>query len=238
VLEILTDASVWQPVLSTASPVTTVTPPPPLTLVVGTGVFAVVLVTLLWPVVGHLVTFAHEGGHALMAVALGSRVRVRLHADRTGVTEYTRPLVQLPVTAAGYVAPSGFGVLGAVAVARGSGAEVLVGSVVLLGLLLLVTRNWFGWFALLTTAAAQGVVVAAGSPDVRVAVACVEVWLLLVGGLVHVARHGTHGVDFATLRVLTWVVPAAVWAVVALATAVLALVYGGLLMVGAVPPPG
>ncbi len=232
--EVLTDAWVWQPVLPTAAPATA----PPLTLVIGAGALAVVLVTLLWPVVGHLVTFAHEGGHAFVAVLLGSRVRVRLHADRTGVTEYTRPLVQLPVTAAGYVAPSGFGVLGAVAVARGRGEEVLVASLVLLGLLLLVTKNWFGRFALLLTVAAQVVVLVAGSPDVRVVAACVEVWLLLVGGLVHVADHGAHGVDFATLRVLTWVVPAAVWALAALATAVLALVYGGLLMLGVVPPPG
>ncbi len=234
-LEVLADGSGWVPVLTPPAPAP---PAPPLALVIGAGALAVVLVALLWPVVGHVVTFAHEGGHALMAVALGSRVSVRLHADRTGVTEYTRPLLQLPVTAAGYVAPSGFGVLGAVVVARGRGAEVLIGSIVLLGLLLLVTRNWFGRFALLLTAAALLVVLMAGSPDVIVAAACVEVWLLLVGGLVHVARHGAHGVDFATLRVLTWVVPAAVWAMIALATAVGALLYGGLLMVGAVPPPG
>jgi hypothetical protein len=217
----------------------TVDAPPPAAVVVGAGMLAVVLVALLWSVVGHVVTFAHEGGHALMAVLLGSRVSgVRLHADRTGVTEYTQPLLRLPVTAAGYVAPSAFGVLGAALVARGRGEAVLGGSVVLLALLLLVTRNWFGRFAVLLTGGALFAALQRGSPDVRVITACVEVWLLLVGGLVHVLRDGAHGVDFGTLRGLTWLVPAAAWAALAAVTAAAALVYGALLLLGAVPPPG
>lgn len=213
--------------------------PPSLAVVIGTGVLVVVLVVLLWSVVGHLVTFAHEGGHALMAVLLGSRIAgVRLHADRTGVTEYTKPLLRLPVTAAGYLAPSAFGIVGAALVARGRAEAVLWGSLVLLGLLLLVTVNWFGRFAVLLTGVALFGTLQRGSPDVRVLVACVEVWLLLVGGLVHVLQDGRRGVDFGTLRSLTWIVPAALWAAVATLAAAGALGYGGLLLLGAVRGPG
>lgn len=205
---------------------------------VGAGAVAVVLVLLLWSVVGHVVTFAHEGSHALMAILMGSRVSgVRLHADRTGVTEYSAPLLRLPVTAAGYVGPSAFGVLGAVLLARGQGEAVLGVSLVLLAMLLLATTNWFGRLALLLTGAGLFLTLQRGSPGVQVLVACVWVWLLLVGGLVHVVEHGRHGVDFATLRRLTWIVPASLWALLTTAAAVLALLYGGMLLLGATPPP-
>jgi hypothetical protein len=60
----------------------------------------------------------------------------------------------------------------------------------------------------------------------------VLVWLLLVGGLVHVLQHGARGSDFQALRRATWIVPAAVWAALAAVAAGAALVYGGMLLLG------
>ena len=213
--------------------------PPSLAVVLAAGAVAVVLVLLLWSVVGHVVTFAHEGGHALAAVLMGSRVHgVRLNRDRTGLTEYSAPLFGLPVTAAGYVAPSGFGVAGAALLARGRGEVVLWVSVALLAVLLLATRNWFGRLAVAVTGAALVLTLQRGTPDEHVLVACVWVWLLLVGGLVHVLRHGAKGSDFHALRRATWIVPATVWAALATTAAAVALVYGGMLLLGAAAPPG
>lgn len=210
--------------------------PPSATVVLAAGGLAVALVLLLWPVVGHVVTFAHEGGHALVAVLLGARVTgVRLHADRTGVTESTKALLELPVTLAGYVAPSAFGVLGAVLLVRGRADVVLLASLVLLVLLLVATRNWFGRLAVAVTGGLLLLTLLRGSADVRTLVACVWVWLLLVGGLVHVLQHGARGADFHALRRATWIVPAALWAALAVAASGLALLYGGLLLVGVAP---
>jgi len=213
--------------------------PPSALVVVATGALATVLVLVLWSVVGHVVTFAHEGGHALAAVLLGARVNgVTLNADRTGATESTKAVFQLPVTLAGYVAPSAFGVLGAVLLVRGQADLVLWVSLVLLVLLVIVTVNWFGRGAVAVTGILLLLTLQRGTPDVRVLVACVWVWLLLVGGLVHVLQHGRRGSDFIELRRATWIVPAALWAALATAATGGALVYGGLLLVGVMPPPG
>ncbi|HXF21938.1 MAG TPA: M50 family metallopeptidase, partial [Streptosporangiaceae bacterium] len=52
--------------------VITAGPPPSLVLVVATGLAALVLVgsRRLWPLTRTVVTIAHEGGHALVALAV------------------------------------------------------------------------------------------------------------------------------------------------------------------------
>ena len=63
--------------------------PPSHLLIVGTGLLAAVLVASrrAWPVARTVVTIAHEGGHALAAVATGRRLHgVRVLHTSAGVT--------------------------------------------------------------------------------------------------------------------------------------------------------
>ena len=78
---------------------------------------AVVLVPLSWRMTRTVVTIAHEGGHALVAVLVGRGLTgIRLHADTSGVTHSTGagrgPGVVL-MFLAGYVAPPLLGLGGA-----------------------------------------------------------------------------------------------------------------------------
>jgi hypothetical protein len=211
---------------------------PSITTVLVGGVIAVVLVLGVWSLVGHVITIAHEGAHAVAAVLLGGRItEVRLNRDLTGSTRWANAVLQLPVAAAGYLGPSAFGLVGSVLIVHGRSDAVLWISLVLLGLLLLSTANWFGRFAVVLTGAALFLTLQQGSAGVRVVVACAWVWLLLIGGLLHVWNHRHGGADFADLRRMTFVVPPFVWAGFALLVASFALVVGGAWLVGAATPP-
>jgi hypothetical protein len=214
------------------------TAPPSVTVVSVAGAIAAVLVLGLWSVTGHIITIAHEGAHAATAVLLGGKVtEVRLHRDRTGSTTSARALLALPVAAAGYLGPSAFGLLGSGLIVHGRPDVVLWISLALLGLLLVTTANWFGRFVVIITAALLFVTLHEGSPTVRLLVACAWVWVLLIGGLLHVWRHRRGGVDFAIMHSITGVVPAFFWAGLALAVTAAALVTGGAWLVGAATPP-
>ena len=69
--------------------VITAEPLPPRLLVLGTAVAALILVgwRRAWPVSRTVVTIAHEGGHALVALAVGRRLDgVRVHRSTAGLT--------------------------------------------------------------------------------------------------------------------------------------------------------
>jgi hypothetical protein len=212
--------------------------PPSLPMVVATGIVATLLASGLWSLFGHVITVAHEGAHALTGVALGGRIRqVRLNPDRTGSTDSAGAVLRLPVTAAGYVGPSAFGLAGSAFLTRGHADAVLWVSLVLLGLLFLSPLNLFGRFIVVILGAALFLTLQHGSLDVRTVVACTWVWLLLIGGLVHVWKHRAAGSDFVRMRELTHVVPTVAWAGLSVIAASAALLAGGAWLVGAATPP-
>jgi len=62
---------------------------PPLALVIATAVVALVAVWAypVWRVARHVVTIAHEGGHALAALVSGRRLTgIWLQSDTSGLT--------------------------------------------------------------------------------------------------------------------------------------------------------
>jgi len=208
------------------------------TAAIAGGVIAAVLAFGLWSFSGHVITIAHEGGHAVAALLLGGRIlQVRLNPDRSGSTASSAALLQLPVTFAGYVGPSAFGLVGCLLLVHGRADAVLWVSLVLLALLLLTTANWFGRFVLVVVGAALVATLLRGSPDTRVLIACAWVWLLLIGGVLHVWDHRRGGADFAAMRAMTTLVPAGVWAWITVLTSVAALLLGGAWLLGAAAPP-
>jgi Peptidase M50B-like len=166
-----------------------VQPLPPAWLVAATGLLALaaVLPRRTWLISRNVVTLAHEGGHALVALATGRRLDgVRLHPSTAGVTisagkPYGAGVVL--TTAAGYTAPPLLGLGAAALLAAGHPIAMLLISLVLLAGLTLWMRNGYGLVAVL----AAGLVVLAvcwlATPLVQAAFAYAATWFLLLGAV-------------------------------------------------------
>ncbi len=139
-----------------------------------------------WRRTRHLVTIAHEGAHGVAALLSGRRLSgIRLHSDTSGLTvSRGRPTGpgMVATAFAGYVGPSLLGLVAAVVVARGYAIGALWVALLLLTLLLLQIRNFFGLYAVLLAGAAVFAVSWWGTEEVRVATAYVATCFLLLAG--------------------------------------------------------
>lgn len=162
-------------------------PPPWLVLVAAAAALLVVLTHATWRLARHAITIAHEGGHALVAVLTGRRLRgIKVHSDTSGLTlSAGRPTGFGMVLSlfAGYVTPSLLGLAGAVLLAKGRITLLLWVAVLLLFAMLVMTRNAYGVLSVLAT---TGVVFAVSwftPPEAQAAFAYAGVWFLLLGGV-------------------------------------------------------
>ncbi|MCW0212755.1 MAG: M50 family metallopeptidase [Pseudonocardia sp.] len=147
----------------------------------------VVLVPLTWRTTRTVVTIAHEGGHALVAVLVGRGLTgIRLHADTSGVTHSTgagRGPGVVMMFLAGYVAPPLLGLGGAALVATDNTRALLWVALALLVATLIQIRNAFGAFAVIVTGGVLGLVAVWAPPEVRAGFAAALCWFLLFGGV-------------------------------------------------------
>jgi len=148
---------------------------------------AVVGWTASWRVARGVVTIAHEGGHALVAVLSGRGLTgIRLHADTSGVTGSTGRAGGLGLVltfVAGYPAPAALGLAGALLVATDRSAASLWLVVVLLVATLVQVRNAYGVLSVLATGAVVGAVAWWGDAVLQGAFAAALSWFLLFGAL-------------------------------------------------------
>ena len=152
---------------------------------------AVVLLTLaippVWSIARHVVTIAHEAGHAAVATLLGRKVRgIRLHSDTSGLTTHYGSVKRLPLALtsfAGYPAPAVLGLGAAALLGAGYANALLWITVVVLVLVLVQIRNFFGFFVMLVTIGAFGWLAWTGPDPLRVGVAYGLAWLLLLGSV-------------------------------------------------------
>lgn len=195
---------------------------PPVWLVAASGLLAVaaVLPRRVWLVSRNVVTIAHEGGHALLALATGRRLAgVRLHASTAGETlsagKPTGPGMML-TTAAGYPAPSALGLGGAALLASGHPIAMLLISLVLLAGMTLAMRNGYGVAAVAIACLSVLAVCWLASPLVQAAFAYCATWFLLLGAvrpvfeLQRTRRRGVRATDADDLARLTGV-PGIIW---------------------------
>jgi hypothetical protein len=164
-------------------------PPPPAPLVVitaGLALFAVAA-RLPWRISRHVITIAHEGGHALAALVTGRKLRgIRLHSDTSGLTlSAGRPsgLGMVITLFAGYVTPSLLGLGGAWLLSGHRVTLVLWLAVVSLLAMLTMVRNLFGILSIVVTATVVLAVSRFTPPEVQAAFAYSGVWFLLIGGV-------------------------------------------------------
>jgi hypothetical protein len=221
------------------SAATTPVPPPASAVVLSMSLVALIVVvfTPVWRVARHVVTIAHEGAHALAALLTGRRLSgIRLHSDTSGLTvSYGKPRGFGMVLTAfmGYVGPGLVG-LGAAALLRaGYAVGLLWLLVLLLTLMLLQIRNWFGLWSVLVSGVALVVVSWAATAPVQGAVAYAVTWFLLLGAIRPVlelqisrSRGKARQSDADMLARLTGI-PGLVWVGVFLLVTVGAAVLGG-----------
>ncbi|MBX7269153.1 M50 family metallopeptidase [Micromonospora sp. Llam7] len=217
-------------------------PPPLLVVLTGLAALLVVLTRLPWRIARNAITIAHEGGHALVAVLTGRKLRgIRLHSDTSGLTlsagHPTGPGMVLTLLA-GYLAPPLVGLGGAWLLAGNRITLLLWVAVALLLAMLIMIRNVFGMLSLLVTG---GVVLAVSwyaTPQVQAAFAWTCVWFLLLGGVRPVvelqrlrSRRGMPASDADQLAGIT-PFPAFFWVVLFGLVNLVVLVVGGLMLAG------
>ena len=224
--------------------VTPVDPPSQL-MVIGMGAIAlgVVLVQPLWRVARHVITIAHEASHGLGALFTGRKLEgIRLHSDTSGLT-LSRGKPRGPgmvITAfAGYVGPGIIGLGAARLLELGYAVGLLWLLVVLLALLLLQIRNWFGLWSILVSGTALVFVTWFLQPEAQSAVAYVVTWFLLLGAVrpvfelqVQRARGQARMSDADMLARFTGL-PGFFWVVMFLLVTLGALTLGGAWILGA-----
>jgi hypothetical protein len=164
-------------------------PDPPGLLVLITAVIALAVVALrpVWRIARNAITIAHEGGHALIALLTGRKLRgIRLEFDTSGLTlsagRPSGPGMVLTLMA-GYIAPSLVGLAGAWILGGNRITLLLWLTVVLLLLMLINIRNLFGVVSVLITGLIVFGVSWYASPQVQAAFAYTGVWFLLIGGV-------------------------------------------------------
>lgn len=226
-------------------------PAPGGTVLLGTAAAALLLVLWrpAWRRARHVVTIAHEGGHAVTAVLCGRRLSgVRLHSDTSGLTvSRGRPRGpgMVATFAAGYPAPTVIGLVAAVLLSRGYALAALWAAVLLLALLLLQIRNFFGLYVVLLAAVVVVAVSWWAAPEAKVALAHVGTWFLLFGApravveLQSLRRRGRGQESDADQLARLTRIPGGVWVALFAATTVGGAVLGVVLLAaraGATPP--
>lgn len=164
-------------------------PAPPSVIVVATGIaaVAVVAVNLVWRWARNIITIAHEGGHALVALLTGRRLNgIRLHADTSGLTYsqgQRRGLSATLTLMAGYLAPALLGLGAAFLVSRGLVVLLLWIMLALLAAMALFIRNAFGIAVIVVVGFGVFAVAWWADTDVRSTLAHLGAWFLLVGAV-------------------------------------------------------
>jgi len=210
----------------------------PLSAVSGWLVFAVAaaLVVVAWPLTRTVVTICHEAGHAVAAVLVGRRLAgIRVHSDTSGLT-VSRGRPRGPgmvfMLFAGYASASLIGLGVALLAWAGRSSAALWLMVVLLALMLLRMRNFYGALVVLATGAALALASWFAPAPVLVWLAYVVAWTLLLAGprpVLEVAGNRSPGTDGAQLAKLTRV-PRVLWVLAWLLVDVGVLLAGGWLL--------
>lgn len=229
---------IWRRAISVQPPLS-----PQLMVLTAVAALVLVLAPRPWRLTRLLVTITHEGAHALVASLAGRRLRgIRLHSDTSGLTVSSgRPSGpgMVATLAAGYLGPAAVGLGAAALLVAGHSVGLLWSIVVLLTLMLLKIRNFYGLLVL----GAAGLLLVAVSwylpASSHSGIAALLTWVLLLAApkpVLELAREHRRGrgagSDADQLARLTGV-PALMWLATFLVANLAGLVVGGALLVPA-----
>jgi hypothetical protein len=158
-----------------------------LSLIVALIALALVWQHSAWRLLRNVVTIAHEGGHAVIALLSGRQLTgIRLHSDTSGLTE-SRGRAHGPgmvlTLFAGYPTVSLLGLGGAALVSNDLVRVMLWVSIGLLLLMLVALRNAYGVLSVVITGAALFAVSWFANPTWQALCCELLSWFLLIGGL-------------------------------------------------------
>jgi hypothetical protein len=217
--------------------------PPPAPIVVALAAVlagALVLPRGTWPYTRMLVTITHEGAHGVAALLTGRRLQgIRLHSDTSGLTVSSGRASgpgMVMMLLAGYLGPAVVG-LGAVGLLiAGHSLGLLWLFVILLALLLVLIRNFYG-FVLVVGCAVVLILVSWYLPaTMQSGLAYVLTWTLLLAApkpvveLIRQRRGGEAAQSDADQLARLTRVPASLWACGFLVVNCAGLVLGGVLL--------
>lgn len=222
--------------------VTGTQPDPPWWLVIAVALVALGAVAHgpTWRVARNVVTIAHEGGHALIALVTGRKLDgIKLHSDTSGVT-VSRGKPHGPgmvfTAMAGYLAPPLLGLFFAILLEDGRITLMLWFSLALLAGMLVMIRNAYGVVSILATGAIIFGVSWLGGTTTQAAFAYLAAFFLLFAAARPVvelqrmrARHMAPSSDADQLAQLTSV-PGLAWVSLFALVAAAALLLGGFLL--------
>ena len=125
-------------------------PPAPVVVVVAAVIAgALVLPRAIWPYTRMLVTITHEGAHGVAAFLTGRRLQgIRLHSDTSGLTVssgHASGPGMVTMLLAGYLGPAVVGLAAVGLLIAGHSLGLLWLFVILLALLLVQIRNFYGF---------------------------------------------------------------------------------------------
>jgi len=202
---------------------TSVQPAPSPGLIALTVLAACVLVLLpsIWPITRVMITITHEGGHAFAALLTGRKLQaIRLHTDTSGLTISSgrpRGPGMVIMLLSGYLAPAlvGLGAVGLLLAGHSLGLLWLL--VIVLGLMLIKIRNFYGIVVIIGCAAGLLAISWYASAPTQSGLAYLITWILLLASPKPVLeligqrrRHRTPQSDADQLSRLSKV-PAGLW---------------------------
>jgi hypothetical protein len=156
-------------------------------LACAAAALVVVLVRNVWLVARNVVTIAHEGGHALVALLVGRRLSgVQLHSDTSGVTVSrgkTHGPGMVATALAGYITPSLLGLGFAALLTAGRVTVLLWTAIVLLAAMLITVRNAYGVVSIVVTGLVVFAISRFTTIPVQAGFAYFFTWFLLFAGI-------------------------------------------------------
>ena len=216
-------------------------PPAPVVVALAAVIAgALVVPRAIWPYTRMLITITHEGAHGVAALLTGRRLEgIRLHSDTSGLTVSSgRPSGpgMVAMLLAGYLGPAivGLGAVGLLIAGHSLGLLWLF--VILLALLLVQIRNFYGFVLVVGCSLALIVISWYFPATMQSGLAYVLTWTLLLAApkpvleLIHQRRGGRAPHSDADQLARLTRVPASLWAYGFLVVNCAGLVLGSVLL--------
>jgi hypothetical protein len=207
--------------------------PAPIALLLGVLAFIVVLGRTLWQVTTHVNTIVHEAAHVVVGLGTGRRVRgVTINTNGGGATDMVpKSGAGYAIAAfAGYLGPSAAGLIAAWLISIGRIIAVLWLGLLLLVIMLLMVRKFFGGILTLACGVLLYLIVRYTTVGIQTAVAYGVTWFLLVSGPKAVVAADSKPTDATIVAGITHTWPSA-WSFLWLVGTIAALVVGGAILV-------
>ena len=154
-------------------------------ILIGLLAASVVFVRELWQIVMPFETVVHESAHVLAGILTGRTIlSVKIEEAGGGGTEIEGKSGpgEGVIAFVGYIGPSAAGLIAAVLISTGRMYAVLWLGLVLVAVMLLAVRNFFGALAIITSGVLLYLVVRYGTAGLETAAAYFVAWFLLISG--------------------------------------------------------